>query len=151
MSHPPRPIRLRPGLARLPLLALPLALLAGCAEAPQQSRSEQAQYDACHRMADRIVEQANVDALSQTDPTNSPFAANSVLNIQTSRLSIEHQRQDIMADCMRHFNSRAPNQGIVTATPAAATASEALPPPPADLAGPAGSDLTKPPILPAGQ
>ncbi|HTI01726.1 MAG TPA: hypothetical protein VL752_12340 [Acidisoma sp.] len=147
MSHPPRPACRRPVLGWLPMLVLPLGLLAGCAEAPQQSRSEQALYDACHRMADRVVEHANVDALSQADPTSSPFGVTSVLTNQTSKLSIEHQRQDIMADCLRHYDSTAPNTGVVTATPGAPIVSQPTPPPPADLAGPSGSDLTKPPIL----
>lgn len=150
MSHLPRPAVPRPlriPFARLPALLLPLSLLAACAEAPQQSRSEQALYDACHRMADRVVERANVDALAQADPTNSPFGGTSILTNQTSRLSIEHQRQDIMANCMRHYDSSAPNKGVVTATPTATVTDQAVPPPPADLAGPSGSDLTKPPIL----
>lgn len=147
MSHPPRPVHRRPVLSRLPVLLLPLGLLAACAEAPQQSRSEQALYDACHRMADRVVEHANVDALSQADPTSSPFAGTSTLTHQTSTLSIEHQRQDVMDDCLRHYDSSAPNVGVVTATPAASVASQPITPPPADLAGPSGSDLTKPPIL----
>lgn len=149
MSHPSRPDCRRPILGRLPLLLLPLGLLAACAEAPQQSRSEQALYDACHRMADRVVEQANVDALSQADPTSSPFGSTSILTNQTSKLSIEHQRQDIMSDCLRHYDSTAPNAGVVTATPGAAVARPPVTPPPADLAGPSGSDLTKPPILAA--
>jgi len=150
MSHPLRPARLRaPCLSagRFSGLLLPLMLLGACTEAPQQSRSEQALYDACHRMADRVVEHANVDALAQADPTSSPFGGTSVLTNQTSKLSIEHQRQDLMADCMRHYDSSAPNTGVVTATPEAPAASQPIPPPPADLAGPTGSDLTKPPIL----
>lgn len=132
---------------RLPVLLLPLALLAACQEAPQQSRSEQALYDACHRMADHVVERANVDALAQADPTSSPFGGTSVLTNQTDKLSIEHQRQDLMADCLRHYDSSAPNTGVVTATPSITVKSAPVTPPPADLAGPSGSDLTKPPIL----
>jgi len=147
MNHPPRPTCRRPVFGRLTVLLLPLGLLAACAEAPQQSRSEQALYDACHRMADRVVEHANVDALSQADPTSSPFGSTSVLSNQTSDLSIEHQRQDIMADCLRHYDSSAPNTGVVTATPSAGIASQPVTPAPADLAGPTGSDLTKPPVL----
>lgn len=147
MSHPPRPAFRRPILSRLPLLLLPLGLLAACAEAPQQSRSEQALYDACHRMTDRVVEHANVDALSQADPTSSPFGSTSILTNQTNKLSIEHQRQDLMADCLRHYDSTAPNVGVVTATPSATVASPPITPAPADLAGPSGSDLSKPPIL----
>ncbi|GAB0113301.1 hypothetical protein [Acidisoma sp. C75] len=139
------------GQARVALLALPLILLAGCAEAPQQSKSEQSQYDACHRMADRIVKQANVASLSQGDPYSSPFAATSVLPTTTDNLSIEHQREQIMNDCMHHYDSYAPNQGVVTATPGSPVVSQPVPPPPADLAGPTGSDLTKPPILPPAQ
>lgn len=147
MNHSPRPVYRRPVVNRLTVLLLPLSLLAACAEAPQQSRSEQALYDACHRMADRVVEHANVDALSQADPTSSPFGSTSVLTNQTSKLSIEHQRQDIMSDCLRHYDSTAPNTGVVTATPGAPIASQPVTPPPADLAGPSGSDLSKPPIL----
>jgi hypothetical protein len=98
-------------------------------------------------MADRVVEHANVDALSQADPISSPFGSTSVLSNQTSNLSIEHQRQDIMSDCLRHYDSTAPNTGVVTATPGAAIASQPVTPAPADLAGPTGSDLSKPPVL----
>jgi hypothetical protein len=140
--------RLRSAAPGLATLALPLALLAGCAEAPQQSRSEQAQYDACHRQADTIVSHENVDALSQNDPISSPYASTSILTNSTNNLSIEHERQDVMNDCLHHLDSNAPNAGLVTATPAAATAVAPITPPPADLAGPTGSDLTKPPILP---
>lgn len=141
-------------LIRAAFLALPvvaLAALGACTEAPQQSRSEQSQNTACREMADRIVKQNNVTALSQANLSTSPFAAGSTLTAATDQLSIEHQRQDILNDCLRHYDSYAPNQGAVTATPSAATKSEALPPPPADLAGPTGSDLTRPPILPAAK
>jgi hypothetical protein len=84
-------------------LALPLILLGACTEAPQQTRSEQATYDACHRQADQIVEHENVAALADT-------------------------------------------QGPAAAAPEAPVA-----PPPPDLAGPTGNDLTKPPILPPAQ
>ncbi len=143
--HRPRLRSAAPGLAAL---ALPLALLAGCAEAPQQSRSEQAQYDACHRQADTIVSHENVDALSQNDPISSPYGVTSILTNSTDNLSIEHEREDVMNDCLHHLDSNAPNTGVVTATPATATVATPIPPPPADLAGPTGSDLTKPPILP---
>jgi hypothetical protein len=132
-------------------LALPLALLAGCAEAPQQSRSEQAQYDACHRQADAIVTHQNVDVLSQNDPIGSPYAATSILPNATAGLSIEHERQDVMNDCLHHLDSNASNTGVVSANPAAAAAEAPVAPPPPDLAGPTGSDLSKPPILPPAQ
>jgi hypothetical protein len=139
-----------PGLAAL---ALPLVLLAACAEAPQQSRSEQSAYDACHRQADQIVEHENVDALAQTtsDPISSPFAATSILTNSTDNLSVEHEREDVMNDCLHHYDSLAPNTGNVTATPAAGAPEAPIAPPPPNLAGPTGSDLTKPPILPPGQ
>jgi hypothetical protein len=130
---------------------LPLVLLAACAEAPQQTRSEASQYDACHRQADQIVEHGNVDALSQTDPVSSPYGAASVLTTPISDLSVEHEREDVMNDCLHHLDSSAANTGEVTATPAAVAAEPPVTPPPADLAGPSGSDLTKPPILPPGQ
>jgi hypothetical protein len=151
MSNLPRPSRARSVAPKLAALVLPMALLAACAEAPQQTRSEQAQYDACHRQADDIVAHANVDALSQSDPTSSPYAATSILPNITNKLSIEHQREDIMNDCLRHLDSSAPNSGVVTANPTAGRTGAPITPPPADLAGPTGSDLTKPPILPAGQ
>jgi hypothetical protein len=150
MSIPPRSHRspLRSAASGLAAFALPLALLAGCTEAPQQSRSEQAQYDACHRQADTIVSHENVDALSQNDPISSPYAATSILTNSTSDLSIEHEREDVMNDCLHHLDSSAPNTGVVTATPAAAPVEAPVGPPPPDLAGPTGSDLSKPPILP---
>lgn len=137
----------------LTALALPLLLLASCAEAPQQSRSEQAQYDACHRQADQIVEHGNVDALAdnQFDPISSPYASTSVLTNSTDNLSIEHEREDVLNDCLHHFNSLPANAGVVTATPPAAPVAAPVAPPPADLAEPTGGDLTKPPILPPGQ
>jgi hypothetical protein len=90
----PRAIRsIAPSLAAL---ALPLVLLAACAEAPQQTRSDQATYDACHRQADQIVENENVNtlAVSQSDPISSPYGATSVLTNSTNNLSVEHQRED---------------------------------------------------------
>jgi hypothetical protein len=151
MTIPPLPLRLiAPSLTAL---ALPLLLLASCAEAPQQTRSEQAQYDACHRQADQIVEHENVDALAdnQADPISSPYASTSVLTNSTDNLSIEHEREDVLNDCLHHLDSQAPNTGIVTATPAPAAAEAPINPAPADLAGPPGGDLTKPPILPPAQ
>ncbi len=139
---------LRQSLATLAALVLPLGLLAACAEAPQQSRSEQSQYDACHRIADQVVTHANADALAQNDPISSPYAATSVLPNSTNALAIEHQRQDIMTDCMRHLDSQPANVGDVTATPQGGATGQPITPPPADLAGPTGNDLTKPPILP---
>ncbi len=145
-SRPRRRLRsVAPGFAAL---ALPLVLLAACAEAPQQTRSEQAQYDACHRQADTIVAHENVDALSQNDPISSPYGSTSILTNSTNDLSIEHQREDVMNDCLHHLDSSAPNTGVVTASPAAAAVAAPVGPPPPDLAGPTGSDLTKPPILP---
>ena len=135
----------------LAALALPLVLLAGCAEAPQQSRSEQAVYDACHRQADQIVGRANVNVLTQLDDTSTPYAANSVVPDTTSRLSVEHEREDVMNDCLHHYDSSAPNTGNVTATPTAAAPEAPITPPPPNLAGPTGSDLTKPPILAPAQ
>lgn len=151
MSNPPRPPIAGSAPPRLVALLLPLALLAGCTEAQQPTRSEQAQYEACHRQADQIVSHANVDALSQSDPISSPYAATSILPNATNTLSIEHQRQDIMNDCMRHYDTSATNAGVVTATPSGGASAAPVTPPPADLAGPTGSDLTKPPILPAEQ
>ncbi|MCB8879304.1 hypothetical protein ACELLULO517_03590 [Acidisoma cellulosilytica] len=143
--------RLRQSLATLAALALPLGLLAACAEAPQQSRSEQSQYDACHRIADQVVTHANADALAQSDPTSSPFAATSTLPNSTNALAIEHQRQDVMTDCMRHLDTQPANVGDITATPQGGATGQPITPPPADLAEPTGSDLTKPPILPPAQ
>jgi hypothetical protein len=156
MTIPPRLLRataVRSILPSLAALALPLVLLAGCAEAPQQTRSEQSQYDACHRQADQIVEHGNVDALANTqaDPISSPYAATSILTNSTDNLSVEHEREDVMNDCLHHLDSSAPNTGVVTANPAPAPAAAPIAPAPADLAGPTGSDLTKPPILPPAQ
>jgi hypothetical protein len=156
MSIPLRLLRTRairsiaPGLAAL---ALPLVLLGACAEAPQQTRSDQATYDACHRQADQIVENENVNtlAVSQSDPISSPYGATSVLTNSTTDLSVEHEREDVMNNCLHHYDSLAPNAGDVTATPSAASVPAPVAPPPADLAGPTGSDLTKPPIMAPGQ
>jgi hypothetical protein len=153
MSKPPRLLRstaLRSIPPRLAVLALPLILLA-CAEAPQQTRSEQAQYNACHLQADQIVQRANVNVLFQPEEINTPYAANAVVPDTTNNLSVEHEREDVMNDCLHHLDSLAPNTGVVTATPAAATPEAPVTPPPPDLAGPTGSDLTKPPILPPAQ
>ena len=135
------------------VIALPLILLGACAEAPQQTRSEQSSYDACHRQADQIVEHENVDALADTqgDPISSPYAATSILTNSTDDLSVEHEREDVMNNCLHHFDSLAPNTGNVTATPAAAVPAAPVAAPPPNLAGPTGGDLTKPPILPPGQ
>jgi len=144
----PRVIRsISPSLAAI---ALPLVLLGACAEAPQQTRSEQATYDACHRQADQIVEHGNMDALasSQSDPISSPYGSTSILTNSTDNLSVEHEREDVMNDCLHHYDSLAPNTGDVTASPTAAAPEAPVTPPPPDLAGPTGSDLTKPPILP---
>jgi len=140
-------------LPGLPAVALPLILLGGCAEAPQQTHSDQATYDACHRQADQIVENENVGALSDTeaDPISSPYATTSVLTNATDNLSVEHEREDVMNNCLHHYDTLAPNMGDVTATPAAAAPEAPVAPPPANLAGPSGSDLTKPPIMPPGQ
>jgi hypothetical protein len=143
--------RLRPRSGALAAVVLPLGLLAACAEAPQQSRSEQAQYDTCHRIADQVVSHANADALAQNDPISSPYAATSILPNSTNDLSIEHQRQDVMADCLRHIDTQPANVGDVTATPQGGVSSEPITPPPADLAEPTGNDLSKPPSLPAAQ
>jgi hypothetical protein len=156
MTIPPRLLRataVRSILPSLAALALPLVLLAGCAEAPQQTRSEQSQYDACHRQADQIVEHGNVDALANTqaDPISSPYAATSILTNSTDNLSVEHEREDVMNDCLHHYDTLAPNIGTGPASPAAAAPEAPVTPPPPDLAGPTGGDLTKPPILPAGQ
>jgi hypothetical protein len=151
MSLPSPFHRLRSSLGPLTALALPLGLLVACAEAPQQSRSEQAQYDACHRIADRVVTQANADALAQNDPISSPYAATSILPNSTNALSIEHQRQDIMTDCLRHLDTQPANAGNVTATPNSGATGQPITPPPANLAEPTGNDLTKPPILPPAQ
>jgi hypothetical protein len=156
MSIPPRLLRsaacrsIPPSLAAL---ALPLLMLAACAEAPQQTRSEQSSYDACHRQADQIVEHENVDALSNTDadPISSPYAATSILTNSTDNLSVEHEREDVMNNCLHHYDSLAPNTGTVTASPAAAAPEPPVTPPPPNLAGPTGGDLTKPPILAPGQ
>jgi hypothetical protein len=156
MSIPPRLLRsaacrsIPPSLAAL---ALPLLMLAACAEAPQQTRSEQSSYDACHRQADQIVEHENVDALSNTDadPISSPYAATSILTNSTDNLSVEHEREDVMNNCLHHYDSLAPNTGTVTASPAAAAPEPPVAPPPPNLAGPTGGDLTKPPILAPGQ
>ena len=137
--------------ARAAALTLPVLLLAACAEAPQQTRSEQAQYDACHAQADQIVEHENVDTLSQADPISSPYAATSILTNSTDNLSVEHQREDVMNDCLHRSDSLAPNAGVVSATPAAAVPVAPVAAPPPDLAGPSGNDLSKPPILPPGQ
>ncbi len=109
--------RYRPRMGALAALAVPLGLLAACVEAPQQSRSEQAQYNACHRIADRVVTQANADALAQNDPISSPYGATSILPNPPNALAIEHQRQDIMDDCLRHIDTQRANVGVVTATP----------------------------------
>lgn len=151
MTFMPASQRRRLGIARLTVLVLPLGLLAACAEATPQSRSEQAQYDACHRIADQVVTHANADALAQSDPTSSPFAATSTLPNSTNTLAIEHQRQDVMSDCMRHMDTQPANVGDITATPKAGATGQPITPPPADLAGPTGSDLTKPPILAPAQ
>jgi hypothetical protein len=98
-----------------------------------------------------VVTQSNADALAQSDPISSPYAATSILPNSTTALAIEHQRQDLMADCMRHLDSAPANVGTVTATPKAGATGQPITPPPADLAGPTGSDLTKPPILPPAQ
>jgi hypothetical protein len=84
------------------VIALPLILLGACAEAPQQTRSEQSSYDACHRQADQIVEHENVDALADTqaDPISSPYAATSILTNSTDDLSVEHEREDVMNNCL---------------------------------------------------
>ena len=151
MSIPHRLLRL--SAPRFAALALPLVLLGACAEAPQQTRSEQSSYDACHRQADQIVEHENVDALANTqaDPISSPYAATSILTNSTDNLSVEHEREDVMNNCLHHYDSLAPNTGDVTASPAAAAPEAPVTPPPPNLAGPTGSDLTKPPILPPGQ
>jgi hypothetical protein len=148
-----RPTPTRSITLSLAALALPLLLLGACAEAPQQTRSEQATYDACHRQADQIVEHENVDALADTqaDPISSPYAATSVLTNSTDDLSVEHEREDVMNNCLHHYDSLAPNAGVVSASPAAAAPEAPVAPPPPDLAGPTGSDLTKPPILPPAQ
>jgi hypothetical protein len=152
MSSPPAYRRLGQSLPTLAALALPLGLLVACAQAPQQSRSEQAQFDACHRIADQVVSQANADALAQNDPISSPFGATSILPNSTNRLAIEHQRQDVMSDCMRHLDVAPANVGSITATPQQGGATgQPITPPPADLAEPSGSDLSKPPILPPAQ
>ena len=138
---------------RVAALALPLLMLAACAEAPQLTRREQSSYDACHRQADQIVEHENVDALSNTDadPISSPYAATSILTNSTDNLSVEHEREDVMNNCLHHYDSLAPNTGTVTASPAAAAPEPPVTPPPPNLAGPTGGDLTKPPILAPGQ
>jgi hypothetical protein len=138
------PRLLHPIAPRLMVLTLPLVLLAACAEAPQQTRSEQSQYDACHRQADQIVEHGNADTLNQADPISSPYAASSILMTSTNGLSVEHEREDVMNDCLHHLDSLAPNTGEVT--PGAPVT-----PPPANLAGPTDNDLAKPPILSPGQ
>jgi hypothetical protein len=148
MSLTPASRRLRQNLPMLAVLALPLGLLAACAEAPQQSRSERSQYETCHRIADQVVTHANADALAQTDPISSPFGATSILPNSTNALAIEHQRQGVMTDCMRHLDTQPANVGDVTATPQGGLTGQPITPPPADLAEPAGNDLTKPPILP---
>jgi hypothetical protein len=89
--------------------------------------------------------------LSQADPISSPYASTSILTNSTDDLSIEHEREDVMNDCLHHLDSSAPNTGVVTANPAPAPAAAPIAPAPADLAGPTGSDLTKPPILPPAQ
>lgn len=150
MSLPLSIRRLRPSLGSLALLALPLGLLSACAEAPQQSRSEQAQYEACRSIADRVVTNGNADALAQTQNSaiNSPYSSTSILGTITNSLNLQHQHQDVMDDCMRHIDTQPANVGVITATPQVGVSSQPVPPPPADLAGPTGSDLTKPPILP---
>jgi hypothetical protein len=145
------PRLLHPIAPRLMVLTLPLVLLAACAEAPQQTRSEQSQYDACHRQADQIVEHGNADTLNQADPISSPYAASSILMTSTNGLSVEHEREDVMNDCLHHLDSLAPNTGEVTASPAVAAPGAPVTPPPANLAGPTDNDLAKPPILSPGQ
>jgi hypothetical protein len=156
MSIPSRLLRsavIRSIPPRLAALALPLIVLGGCAEAPQQTRSEQSVYDACHRQADQIVEHENVDSLSDTqaDPVSSPFAATSVLTNSTDNLSVEHEREDVMNNCLHHYDSLAPNSGDVTGSPQAGAVEAPVTAPPPNLAGPTGSDLSKPPILPTSQ
>jgi hypothetical protein len=153
MSLPLSIRRFGPRLGSLAALALPLGLLAACAEAPPQSRSEQAQYDACRRIADRVVTNANADALAQTQNSQiySPYSSTSILGTIPNTLNIQHQHQDVMADCMRHLDTGPANVGTVTATPQISASPQPITPAPADLAGPTGSDLTKPPILPPAQ
>jgi hypothetical protein len=135
-------------IARLFLgLAIPAALLAGCAQAPQQSRSEQAQYTACRREVDRVVVQQNAGALSQVNDESSPYGGGSSLSDTTNRLSILHQRDDMMGDCLNHLDSQPVDTGSATAYPKAAPVSAPVTPPPPDLAGPTSNDLTQPPVL----
>jgi hypothetical protein len=142
------PLFTRPVVRLLAGLALPMALLAGCAEAPQATRSEQAQYNACRQQVDRVVVQQNQDMLSQIDPVSSPYGASSTLTGATNALVIRHQRDDMMGDCLKHLDSQPVNTGSTSAYPSAVASPAPVTPPPADLAGPTGSDLTKPPVLP---
>jgi hypothetical protein len=89
--------------------------------------------------------------MSQSDPISSPYGATSTLTNSMDNLSVEHEREDVMNNCMHHYDSLAPNAGDVTATPTAMEPAAPVAPPPPDLAGPTGSDLTKPPILSPGQ
>jgi hypothetical protein len=133
----------------LTLAALASLTLAACTPAQQPTRSEQAQYDACRRHADLVTTRQNRDILSQNDPISSPYGGDSTLQGTTDTLSIQHERQDLLDECLNHLDSQPPNAGTISAYPAAAKPAPAVAAPPADLAGPNTSDLARPPVLPA--
>jgi hypothetical protein len=144
MSHSPRPVLT---LARMLVgLALP-ALLLGCAQAPQESRSEQTQYNACREQVDRVVVQQNQDLLSQPDPVSSPYSGSSILEGSTNTDVIQHQRDGMMSDCLNHLDTQPENTGSTSAYPSAVVSKAPVMPAPADLAEPTGSDLTAPPVV----
>jgi len=145
MSHSPRSFS--PVARMLVSLALPAAVLVGCAQAPQQTRSEQAQYNACRQQVDRVVVQQNQDLLSQPDPVSSPFSGSSTLMSNTNDSVIEHQRDGMMNDCLNHLDTQPVNTGSTSAYPTRAVEKAPVTPPPADLAEPTGTDLSAPPVL----
>jgi hypothetical protein len=135
--------------SRLTLAALASLTLAACTPAQQPTRSEQAQYDACRRHADLVTTRQNRDILSQNDPISSPYAGDSTLQGTMNTLSVQHERQDLLDDCLNHLDTQPSNPGTVSAYPAATTSAAPVTAPPADLAGPNTSDLARPPVLPA--
>ncbi|WP_284944773.1 hypothetical protein [Acidisoma cladoniae] len=144
MSQSPRPFR---PLARMLLgLAVP-ALLVSCAQAPQETRSEQAQYNACREQVDRVVVRQNQDILSQPDPVSSPYSGSSILMANTNTNVVRHERDGMMSDCLNHLDSQPVNTGSTSAYPGNVVATAPVTPAPADLAEPTGSDLTAPPIV----
>jgi hypothetical protein len=127
--------------------ALACLAVAACTPAQQPTRSEEAQYDACRRHADVVTTRQNRDILSQDDPISSPYGEGSTLQGTMDTLSVEHQQQDLLADCLNHLDTQPANTGVVSAHPAAAVTAEPIPVAPADLAGPSSNDLARPPVL----